>query len=264
MTAHTDISKTEILKIGILPKTGETFSVILQSMDDIEHMINLQKTVHDSLSAEEKSFLLPKSKDFFAEHFVQGNHVIGILCNNVLIAQSIIVNPTEGHSVMAVVDIPVQEQKAEQISVQPKAEQISILQGVVVHPDYRGNKLMNEMVGAWLTLAGQLGREHASARVHTDNQASLTVFLKEGFTVHSTTQRPNEDTFVHNLYHSVAPPQNLVALPQNKTEQPLPKESSKNVLSFSAAAAKMRDKLRQKLAPVAGSKPQAAVKFKAQ
>jgi ribosomal protein S18 acetylase RimI-like enzyme len=240
MTAHTDISKTEILKIGILPKTGETFSVILQSMDDIEHIINLQKTVHDSLSAEEKAFLLPKSKDFFAEHFVQGNHVIGILCNNVLIAQSIIVNPAAGHSVMAVVDVPIQE---------PKAEQISILQGVVVHPDYRGNKLMNEMVGAWLTLAGQLGRQHASARVHTDNQASLAVFMKEGFTVHSTTQRPNEDTFVHNLYHAV--------------EQPLPKEPSNNLLSFSAAAAKLRDKFRPKPAPASGYKPQAAIGFKA-
>lgn len=184
---------TYILKTGTLPKNGEAFTLVIQPAANIDAILHLQDMVMNSLTPEQKSFVLPKDRAFFEKHFKEGSIVLGIFHDDQLIAQSIIVNPTAANPKTGMTDMP----------DMPSPEKLTVIQGVLVHPAYRGNKLMGEMVDAWLAIAKSDGRDHAIAEVSTDNHFSWQVFMKEGLKIHSIGIDPDDGTFLYNMHADV-------------------------------------------------------------
>jgi hypothetical protein len=194
MTTHIDLASAHILSHGLLPKSGGEYVMFLQGPENMESILELQDKVIGALSEEEKSYLLEKKRAFFEKHFANGNLVLGVAHDGQLIAQSVILHPTVINPKTGMVDM--------ELPAAP--DKISLIQGVVVDPAYRGNMLMSRMVDGWLDIAKMCGRTHAIAEVTVENHFSWAVFLNEGMSIHSTGVDPNDGTQVYNIHSCVA------------------------------------------------------------
>jgi RimJ/RimL family protein N-acetyltransferase len=195
MSTAIDLKNTHTLKVDTLKKTGEQYALVSLSAGNIDAILALQDVIFSSLSAMEQSFLLRKSRKFFKKHFAAGNIVLGIVHNGQLVAQSVIVHPTAQNPKTGMVDM----------ALDAKPEEVTIIQGVVVHPAYQGNRLMTAMVDAWLEIAEKQGRTHAIAEVAVGNYYSWSIFLKEGLHIHSLGVDPADGTQLYNIHARVAP-----------------------------------------------------------
>lgn len=183
----------DILAAGTLVKTGQAFEIRHQGPQDIDAILGLQNTVLQDLSEEEQSYVIPKDRAFFEKHFAQGNIVLGVFVEGRLIAQSVIVNPTKQNPKTGMTDMPGRLDPA----------RVTVIQGVVVHPDMRGNRLMTEMVDVWLDIARKQGRRHAIAEVTAENHFSWSVFMKEGLQLHSIGYDPEDAVYLFNMHAKV-------------------------------------------------------------
>ncbi len=174
---------------------GKAFDLRCQSAQQIDDILNLQTLVIDALADSEKTFVVAKQRAFFEKHFAQGNLVLGVYHEGQLVAQSIIVNPTAENSKTGMTDM----------ALPGTPETLTIIQGVMVHPAYRGHKLMTAMVDAWLSIAARQGRVHALAEACSDNHYSWSVFLKEGLKLHSIGYDANDNVHLYNLHAQVQP-----------------------------------------------------------
>lgn len=186
----------------MLERQAAPYTIALLPEEFLASVIALQDSIYQEMPIRQKKFILPKSLETVRDQINAGGKIIGILHDQKLIAQSMMANPTSANDPLAeLCDLPFGSDPAE----------ATILQSVIVHPDYRGNNLMNKMIAAWIDLAAATGKKHLFARVHIDNNASLAVFLQEGLKVNSMVQRPDSGEYVYNIYASVsalrAPPE---------------------------------------------------------
>jgi ribosomal protein S18 acetylase RimI-like enzyme len=190
-----DMHKDKFIKTGTLKKTGGAYTLFLQTPGNINAILGLQDKVFDGLTAEEQAFLLRKNRQFFEGHFHGDNLVLGVMHEGKLIAQSIVTNPSAASPKTGMTDM----------ALDVPSDKVTVLQGVVVDPEYRGNSLMTIMVDAWLAIAKEQGRTTAIAEVAVDNFYSWTVFMKEGLAIQSIGTDPADGTEVYNLSAKVAP-----------------------------------------------------------
>lgn len=175
---------------GTLPKTGETYEVTRLSAGAIDDVLALQDLVIDALPEEHKPFLLRKTRSFFEKHFKTGGVILGAWVDDTLIAQSIIVHPDKDRPNTGMVDMrPV-----------GAPETLSILQGVAVHPNFRGNGLMETMVDLWLDFAAAEGREHAVAEIDARNHYSWGNFVDRGLNIVGIGIDKTDGTRVYNAH----------------------------------------------------------------
>lgn len=195
MTNQINTDNAYVLKTGSLKKTGGEYALILLSEKNIDDILLLQEAALSALPEDQKSFLLKKDREFFEKHFAGGNTVIGIEHEGALIAQSVIVNPTADNPKTGMTDI----------RLKAKPEKTTVLQGIVVHPDFRGNKLITEMIDAWIDLAKSQKRTDALAEVSLENFHSWAAFLKEGLQIHSIGTDPADGTELYNIHARIKP-----------------------------------------------------------
>jgi len=212
MNTDIDLKTAPTLKVGTMKKSGEQFALVSLSAQNIDAILALQDIIFDSLPEQEQSFLLRKSREFFEKHFAAGNIVLGVVHNGQLVAQSVVVNPTAQNPKTGMVDMV--------LDAQP--QDVTIIQGVVVNPAYQGNRLMTEMVDAWLAIAEKQGRTHAIAEVATDNYYSWSIFLKEGLQIHSLGMDSSDGTQLYNIHANVA------SLTQKRLKPDFNKAGAKN------------------------------------
>ncbi len=190
-----DISTNKILKTGFLKKSGGGFSIVLLETKDIPQMMALQDVAFAALPAAQQTYLHHKSPEFLARHFRHGNVAIGIVHDGQLIAQSVIVNPSHLRADNGMTDL--------KLDVRP--EKVTVMQGVIVDPAFRGNNLMTYMVDEWLAIAKAQKRTHALAEVTVQNHHSWSVFMKEGLHIHSIGFDREDCSNVYNMHASVGP-----------------------------------------------------------
>lgn len=175
---------SEILKTGVLPKTGGSYTIGLLSTQHIDQVLDLQSATLQKLSPQEKTFLAKRDRSFLEKHFAAGNLMIGITHKGRLIAQSIVANPATYPGVVSGL--------------------VSILKGVIVDQAYRGNGLMTLMVDCWLDIAQQEKRRHALAVVVTANTYSWSVFMQQGLDIQSMGIDPDDGSQIYNMHADVA------------------------------------------------------------
>lgn len=186
--------QNKTLGFGQLEKSGDVYEVHLLGKHDIPDILNLQQKIFNDLPEEQKSFILPKTEEFFEKHFSRGhNQMLGIYVDGKLIAQSIILNPTEEHPETGMVDMKDVD----------SPDKVSIIEGVLVDADYRGNHLMEKMVQYWIDYTDSIGREHVIAEIAVDNPYSWGVFLDKGLTLHSMGVDPDDGTELYNAHETV-------------------------------------------------------------
>jgi len=176
---------------GTLKTTGQTYYIGFLDLPHIPAIKAFHDHIINTLAPPEKAFLLEKSSAFFAGHFMKGhgNAVLGIVtADGQLIAQAIVLNPTQDYPETGMTDM----------KGQPPPETVSVLQGVGVLPEFRGNGLMQDIVHHWLDYAKSLGRENVLAEIDVHNIASWSAFLKEGLSLVSMGQDPADGTLVYN------------------------------------------------------------------
>ena len=190
-----DYTKQQVLRTSSLKKTGEPYSVVTLCPADIPQMLALQSEIFSDMTADEQCFLLKKDQKFFEDHFASGNPVLGVVVGGRIVAQSVITNPTAAHPKSGMTDM----------TLNAAPEKITVLQGVIVHPDYRGNRLMTVMVDEWLALANKEHRTNAVAEVATGNFYSWSVFMKEGLSIHSLGHDDKDGSDLYNMHAKVGP-----------------------------------------------------------
>lgn len=180
---------------GQMLTTAASFSIVKLDQGFIPEIYGLHLKSIAALKDDEKAFLLEKPKSFFENHFsnAAGNTVLGIVCNDNLIGQSIILNPNAAHPDTGMTDMaPV-----------GAPETITVLQGVSVLPEYRNNKLMHQMVHAWLNDAMTTGKHHALAEVEVHNIGSWSAFLNEGMQITSIGVDPDDGALLYNVHETL-------------------------------------------------------------
>jgi hypothetical protein len=158
--------------------------------NEIDEILELQKTVYDALGKSQKAFILPKSSTFLKELFASGGTMIGVRSEGKLIAQSMVVNPNSRHPDTGMVDMP--------FSAPP--EMISVFQGVIVHPDMRGHHLGAMMCKHWVEACQHNGRRHLMAETALTNIASQKIFFSHNMPAVSVGTDPVDGTVVCNHY----------------------------------------------------------------
>lgn len=183
--------KKKPLYSGSLRITNHQYDVLQLNSSHLEQVISLHKTVFTSLSEGEKAFLLPKSPEYFAKLFKKTSpyKVIGIMQGDQIIAKSIATYPTKARPDSGMTDM----------ANEPPSIASSILQAVTVLPTYRGNRLMHEMVHAWINHTYQTRRKHVLSEVEVRNVASWSVFLDEGLHITSIGQDPEDGSWLYNM-----------------------------------------------------------------
>lgn len=188
-------TKNSPLYSGSLKTTNQPYDILQLDKSHLGQIINLHKTVLNALPDDEKPFLLPKSPEYFAKLFnkVSPHKVIGIVQGGQLIAKSIAVYPTKTKPDSGMTAMP----------DEPASTTVSVLQGVTVLPQYRGNRLMHEMVHAWINHSHMARRKNVLSEVEVRNIASWSVFLDEGMEITSIGQDPDDGAWLYNMQGNI-------------------------------------------------------------
>jgi hypothetical protein len=199
MDRDIDIGTVAVLATGAFAKTGAAYQIVQLTPEHIGQMQALQNNIQAVLPEDSKGFLLPRAREDFEASFANGDSMIGILHQGQLIAQGAMVlptaqNPTTGIDVK--LDVP--------------PEQIMILQGMMVEPDFRGHHLMEIMKNAQLTLAKQLGRSHVLAAIDVRNRTSYIIALASGFEIYTISNKVLKHDIKTTVYGLYAPIERLI------------------------------------------------------
>jgi len=185
----------ENLKIestGTLKKTGAPYYVVSLTKSQMSQILALQNKVIKDLKQDEEAFILAKDEAFFTNHLERGNKILGIIADGKLIAQSILLNPSQKYPQNGMIDMDAIEQP----------DKTSVMQGVIVDPDYRGNKLMDQMVHHWMKFSKQQGKEHLLAEIEVHNFFSWASFLSQGMNLHSIGVDPADGAVLYNAHEA--------------------------------------------------------------
>lgn len=190
MTKPFNLENAHILKKGQLTTTKQEFMLVLQRPEHISHMVALQQEVMDGLTEAQKSYLIPRDHAYFEAHFAHGNVVLGAVVDGKLIAQSLMTTPSPEHPYTGMTDM----------EIKMPLSQIAVLNGTVVHPDFRGNNLQNLFVDARLMLAKLQGRVHVLSEIAVENCNSWNNLLQEGLQIHSIGVDDSDGTVLYNMH----------------------------------------------------------------
>jgi len=189
MDTEIDLNGTEVLRTGQLKKIHEEYSVVALSARHIDQILALKEVAFAHLRDGEQVYLANnKDRIFFEEHFSAGDAVIGIVHNGRLIAQGIIVNPT-----------PARPETGIAIEMDVPIETVAVLQGAIVHPDYRGNNLQAVLIDERIDVSVRNGRMEIFSEVALGNSFSWGVLMKKGLHIESTGISPYTGAEVYVL-----------------------------------------------------------------
>jgi ribosomal protein S18 acetylase RimI-like enzyme len=153
-------------------------NIAFYAMDkqSIPQLLGLQQTVYDALDEDKKRFILPKSKGYLTSHFENGSTAIGISIDGKHIAQALIAMPSEANPNTCLIDFDLQH----------PLEELSVIQGLLVHPDFRGLKLGQLMIEVWIKIAEEAQKKYCMAETETRNHYSWRLFLDADVPIIST------------------------------------------------------------------------------
>ena len=214
METNISIAGLSLLGAGIL-NDGALYGAVLLNQEHVDAVAALHAQTIAGLGPDEKTFMLPKSRDYFAAHLQKGagNAILGIVSEGKLVAQAVIRHPTAADPADGMVDMHLIYRPPPGRSLLRKAfdwlehragpEDETVMQAVSVAPGYRGRQLINVMIGHWLEHAKAHGRTQAFAEVDVRNIASWSGFIKGGLNLESMGRDPADGTPVYNVYAPV-------------------------------------------------------------
>ncbi len=145
---------------GVLRTSGKSFSIHILDESWVDEIHALHTGVYDGLKPHQKTFLGPRSKESFAEHLQSGGMILGVVCDGVLVAKSVI-----------------------SLSANDDGTTSTKIQSNTVMREYQGNGLMQYLVKTWIALSLAAGHATAEAEVDVLNTASIKNLFNAGLSV---------------------------------------------------------------------------------
>lgn len=185
-----DIDGLDCLESGTLPVHGGSYSLVFLQPRHTDAIRALHETVIGRLPDSEKSFVLPRSEDYFRGHFTRGNGsaIMGVVCEGKLVAKCLIIHPDRGET----------SADLGGAILHSTPEDTSIMQSATVHPDFCRNGIMSMMINHWLEHALWHGRMHVLAEMETRNEKSRDRFLKAGLNIIGEHKSPVDGADIYN------------------------------------------------------------------
>ncbi|PJB69776.1 MAG: hypothetical protein CO093_09700 [Alphaproteobacteria bacterium CG_4_9_14_3_um_filter_47_13] len=183
--------------IGQMIRLGLPYYIRYMNENDLSKNLALQAHVLDNLKKADKThYIIKKDESYLRKFLMKGNAIIGTFLHkgtpglqDRLAAHMLIVYPqTEKESGLA--DPTLLPDK--------DMETISVVSNILVHDDFRGNKLMQIMMDEWLKIAAADGKQHAIAEICVDNEFSWGVFVDCGFSIYAHGYDARDGS--HNVY----------------------------------------------------------------
>lgn len=141
--------------------------------------MQLQAVIYDALRPEEKNFIVPKKPTQFEKMLTHTGRMLGIFSRgssqNWLVGYGGIAFPHQGWPTADMIVPPTE--------IRTNPTQMAVLQNMVVHPNFRGQGIQQEMIRASLEICNDQGRNHVYAEIAVPNIASLKSFISTGFYV---------------------------------------------------------------------------------
>lgn len=178
------------------------FQMGFLEMKSLSKLLELQKIISENLPSQE-IFIL-HDEEYFREIFSMKRSVIGVVCNGELVGYSFILIPglrDDGLCENLGIDLGL---TGDNLSM------VIHLQGLAVHPAYRGNDLQRMMAAAHLHVIEEMGYVHACCTVSPKNLISLANLLSCGLLIEGL--RPKFKGWWRFILHrSTAVPDSSVA-----------------------------------------------------
>ena len=156
---------------GSLQQADLSYEMRFMDEGNLDEMMDLQEIVVHHLA--DKEIFRTHSADYFQEHLQVKKSVIGVFCQEGLVAYNILSFPGDcidnfGHDINL-----------------PKDDLLNVvhLATIAVHPDFRGNSLQSKMQRAHLKMIANLGYKHVCCMVSPKNLPSLQNILSQGLII---------------------------------------------------------------------------------
>lgn len=162
----------------------------------ISAILDLQKIVYDDLAQDEKAYIVPKDFGKLTHHFNSGGTGFGLHNGAQMIAQGLIYMPQAPDAKNGVMVMPPSSEKTKS----------SVIQGLLVHPHFRGNKLAHTLVQIWKDYMTTLDKPHVLAEVATENIQSWAVFLDHGLSISCHVYDPDDEVDLYILHGNLHQP----------------------------------------------------------
>lgn len=172
-----------------LPCAGQ-LTICFLNANNVDAMQSLQAEVYQNLPPDCKSFIVPKTMEDFNQHLKRpGSLAIGVFHGTELIAQCLIVNPSDEHPETGMVDMR-----------PPNCvpQEISVIQGLLVSPRHRGLRIGARLIAEWQKVCAQGNKTRLLVETAVANRYSWSLFLDAGIPIVSHGIDPTDDTHVFN------------------------------------------------------------------
>ena len=186
-----DADTAKIIGMGLF-STQLEYKVVELSEDHIKTMLAFQKLIVSNLKPDEEAYYLEKSESALTAHFNAGSKAIGIVCNDALLGQALVVHPTAQFPKTGMTDMA---------PINP-IESVSVIQGLGVHPYARGMSIGNKLIDAWISVAKADSRVNVIAETEQHNQYSWQLFLDHDIAIIGQAIDPNDGAKLYN-HHKV-------------------------------------------------------------
>lgn len=165
--------------------------------DNLDEMMALQADVIDDLNDKGfADFVIERSRDYFQTHLENPSAVLGVRSDEgELIAQSIF-HHSDSLNPDYIKGLSLPDWKL--------CDPVTIMQGVIVHPNAQGQGLSSRMIDAWLGWAKEKDYQHGLTRVEERNEKSMQVFLKAGLDDIGSVIDARDNATVHVLYKGLS------------------------------------------------------------
>lgn len=167
-------------------------NLVAKSLDlnDIPCLLTLQQTIIDNLPAKHKTHITHRSAQQMNDYIQHKGCIIGLYDQGQLIASSIL-------------DLPMVKSD---VDFDPKLgivlpEEIALLRGTMVHPNYRGMGLQKNLIQIRIQHANTLGRNTLISEVDIFNVASLKSLLSQGLDIRAIGICPTDGMPSLYLFH---------------------------------------------------------------
>ncbi len=165
--------------------------------EDLPLVLALQEVACKELAAIGKPrFIIPRSEKHFLAHMESPHAMVGLFDEGRHFAQAIFRAP---------LDFDTEELGIDALPGHEKGTRASVLQGILVHPDYAGRGIMRQILAEWEAWCREQNIMHMSARSEHTHEASKKNFLKSGFTLVETVTDKRDGATVCVFYKHLSP-----------------------------------------------------------
>ncbi len=183
-----------VLETGTL-KDGRVWHAVLLEPAHVKHIAARHADAIAALGPNEKTFMLPKTEEYFKKHLAKGdgNTNIAIISGGHIVAQGVVRHPTAADPADGMVDMKLPRIKQNE----------SLMQALSVSPAFQHQGLANIIIGHWIEHAEKHGRTTLMAEIDVKNPPSWNSFLKGGLNLISMGIDPSDGTLVYNAHATV-------------------------------------------------------------